>query len=101
MLEPYAGKLARTVLRGRGGRNAAPLPGGARLIEVDPRNTSQDCSGCGVKVPKDLADRLHYCSRCGLSIDRDLNAARNILDRAGVMEWSPPTRNGIEVPRWN
>jgi putative transposase len=57
---------------------------GARLIEVDPRNTSQECSGCGTEVPKDLADRRHDCPRCGLSIDRDLNAARNVLSRAGV-----------------
>jgi putative transposase len=57
---------------------------GSRLIEVDPYDTSQDCSGCGVKVPKGLGDRLHDCSHCGLVIDRDLNAARNILARAGV-----------------
>ena len=55
---------------------------GARL--VDPRNTTQDCSGCGVRVPKELDDRQHECPQCGLSIDRDLNAARNILHRAGV-----------------
>jgi putative transposase len=63
---------------------------GARLIEVDPRNTSQECSGCGMKVPKDLSDRSHDCPHCGLSIDRDLNAARNILYRAGV---GPGLRN--------
>ena len=57
---------------------------GARLIEVDPRNTSQDCSGCGMRIPKGLGDRRHDCPHCGLSIDRDLNAARNILNRAGV-----------------
>jgi putative transposase len=57
---------------------------GTRLIEVDPRNTTQDCSGCGVRVTKELGDRQHECPRCGLSIDRDLNAARNILNRAGV-----------------
>jgi len=57
---------------------------GARLIEVNPYHTSQDCSGCGTKVPKALGDRLHECSDCGLQIDRDLNAARNILHRAGV-----------------
>ena len=64
---------------------------GARLIEVDPRNTTQDCSGCGARVPKGLADRRHDCPHCGLSIDRDLNAARNILNRAGV---GPGLRNG-------
>jgi len=57
---------------------------GARVVEVDPYDTSQDCSGCGVKIPKGLGDRLHDCSHCGLVIDRDLNAARNILARAGV-----------------
>jgi putative transposase len=57
---------------------------GARVIEVDPQHTSQDCSGCGTLVPKDLAVRHHDCPTCGLSIDRDLNAARNILNRAGV-----------------
>ena len=63
---------------------------GARLIEVDPNDTSQDCSGCGIKVPKGLGDRLHDCPSCGLSLDRDLNAARNILNRAGC---GPGLRN--------
>jgi putative transposase len=63
---------------------------GVRLIEVDPRNTSQTCSGCGMRIPKDLTVRRHDCSHCGLSIDRDLNAARNILNRAGV---GPGLRN--------
>jgi putative transposase len=63
---------------------------GTRLIKVDPYNTSQECSGCGVKVPKELGDRSHDCPQCGLSIDRDLNAARNILKRAGV---GPGLRN--------
>lgn len=57
---------------------------GARLIEVDPRNTTQDCSSCRSRVPKALGDRRHVCGICGLAIDRDLNAALNILYRAGV-----------------
>jgi len=57
---------------------------GARLVEVDPKNTSQDCSACGERVPKELKERHHACPRCRLSIDRDLNAARNVLNRAGV-----------------
>jgi putative transposase len=52
---------------------------GGRLIRVDPRNTSQRCSGCGELVPKSLAVRTHSCPSCGLVIDRDWNAARNIL----------------------
>jgi putative transposase len=63
---------------------------GARMIEVDSRNTSQDCSACSRRVPKRLGDRYHRCSYCGLQIDRDLNAARNILNRAGV---GPGLRN--------
>ena len=69
---------------------------GARLIEVDPDDTSQDCSGCGVKVPKGLRDRLHECPACGLSLDRDLNAARNILNRAGC---GPGLRNVADWAR--
>ena len=63
---------------------------GARLIEVDPRNTTQDCSCCGMKVPKELGERQHDCPHCGLSMGRDLNAALNILHRAGV---GPGPRN--------
>ena len=62
---------------------------GAQLIEVDPRRTSQECSGCGATVPKKLSNRRHECERCGLSIDRDVNAARNILIRAGASPGLP------------
>jgi len=55
---------------------------GVRVVRVSPYSTSQDCSGCGVKVPKTLSIRLHECHTCGLQMDRDENAARNILDRA-------------------
>ena len=34
LLEPCAGKLARTVLRGRGGGNATPLPDNAKGASV-------------------------------------------------------------------
>ena len=67
---------------------------GSRLIEVDASYTSQDCSDCGVRVPKILSDRRHECPNCGLSIDRDLNAARNILNRAGV---GPSSHNVAEA----
>jgi putative transposase len=56
---------------------------GGQLIRVDPRNTSQKCSGCGEWVPKLLAVRTHACPSCGLVIDRDHNASLNIL-RAGI-----------------
>ena len=51
---------------------------GRELVKVNPRNTSQNCSGCGKTVPKTLATRIHHCPYCNLSLDRDINAARNI-----------------------
>jgi putative transposase len=54
---------------------------GVRFVRVNARNTSQECSGCGQKVPKALGDRWHHCS-CGLSLHRDHNAAKVILGRA-------------------
>jgi putative transposase len=52
---------------------------GRTVILVDPRGTSQRCSGCGSVVEKSLSERTHHCHTCGLMLDRDLNAARNIL----------------------
>jgi putative transposase len=52
---------------------------GSKVVLVDPRNTSQMCSRCGLIVKKDLSERVHRCHECGLSMDRDLNAAINIL----------------------
>ena len=69
---------------------------GVQLIEVDSINTSQECSGCGAVATKSLSDRHHDCAQCGLSIDRDLNAARNILQRAGV---GPSLRNAAAEAR--
>jgi putative transposase len=55
---------------------------GRQLVEVDPRNTTQSCSGCGSIVPKKLSERWHCCPHCGLEMDRDENAALNVLHRA-------------------
>lgn len=53
---------------------------GRTLIKVDPRFTSQVCSGCGQVRKKDLSERWHSCD-CGTELDRDVNAAINILER--------------------
>jgi putative transposase len=67
---------------------------GRRVVLVDPRYTSQMCSGCGGLVPKDLGVRVHACPRCGLVLDRDQNAAINILrlglQSLGASPGSPP-----------
>lgn len=57
------------------------MEAGRTIVLVDPRNTSQMCSGCGRIVHKELSDRVHYCPYCKLTMDRDLNASLNILHR--------------------
>jgi len=53
-----------------------------RLVKVDPRYTSQECSQCGEIVKKALSVCIHSCPYCGLVLDRDVNAAINILNKA-------------------
>ena len=55
-----------------------------KVVLVDPRNTSQLCSGCGVLVHKKLDIRQHCCTNCGFELDRDINAAVNILNKGRV-----------------
>lgn len=54
---------------------------GRGIALVNPRGTSQECSGCGKIVSKDLSVRVHNCNNCGLVLSRDHNAALNILAR--------------------
>ncbi len=54
---------------------------GSRLIEVDPRYTSQTCPECGTVKPKGLSERVHQCD-CGCVLDRDVAAAKVVLHRA-------------------
>lgn len=54
---------------------------GCRVVSVNAKNTSQECSGCGQIVQKALSVRVHRCD-CGTVLDRDHNAAKNILARA-------------------
>jgi putative transposase len=67
---------------------------GRGVVFVDPRGTTQNCSGCDQAVPKDLHVRTHTCPHCGLSIGRDLNAALNILAR-GLASLDASPRSSI------
>lgn len=74
---------------------------GSRIIEVDPRYTSQTCPECGIVKPKTLSQRVHSCP-CGCVLDRDVAAARVILHRAvtgpgqlNVGQW--PVRAGGKI----
>jgi putative transposase len=61
---------------------------GKHLMKVPPKDTSQNCSGCGEKVPKELNVRVHECPKCKLKLDRDVNAAINILRAASALRGS-------------
>ena len=64
---------------------------GVKMVEVDPKGTSQECSKCGATVKKSLSVRVHRCS-CGYEADRDLNAAINILHRGLTIAGGNVTR---------
>ncbi len=71
---------------------------GGRLIQVDPRNTTQNCSQCGNYVKKSLSDRIHECPSCGLVMDRDLNASKNILKIGRESPESRPAEDKTTTP---
>jgi putative transposase len=52
---------------------------GKKIIEVNPKYTSQACSQCGTIVKKSLSTRTHRCCECDFVANRDHNAALNIL----------------------
>ena len=56
---------------------------GLKVIKVDPKGTSQHCSNCLNRVPKELSDRWHCCYHCGLILDRDLNSAE-LIKKVGM-----------------
>jgi IS605 OrfB family transposase len=68
---------------------------GKRVEAVPPAYTSQDCSGCGTRVPKSLRVRTHVCSSCGFILDRDANAARNIQWRGQRLRGVPAVAGAL------
>ncbi len=54
---------------------------GMKVIKVDARNTTKECSDCGNIMNMSLSEREYICDKCGLQIDRDINASINILKR--------------------
>ena len=67
----------RTMLRYKAER------AGAIYVEVSERDSTQTCSSCGWKHPKEsrigLEVRQWKCGGCAAEHDRDINAAKNIL----------------------
>ena len=71
---------------------------GKQLTKVDPKYTSQRCSGCDVLVKKSLSIRIHDCPDCGLQLDRDHNAAINIKKAAVALRGGAVVTNTPEKP---
>jgi putative transposase len=80
----------RTILEGTAGY------AGRRVVAVPPAYTSQECSGCGERVPKRLRVRTPVCTSCGLVLDRDENAALHLL-RAGQARQALTQRVAADV----
>ncbi len=59
---------------------------GRKVVLVPPAYTTMTCSGCGARAKSRLllSERVFVCESCGKIEDRDRNAARVILDRAGL-----------------
>ena len=72
---------------------------GKQLTTVDPKYTSQKCSGCGSIVKKSLSVRVHCCNDCGLVLDRDHNAAINIKKAAVALREGVVVTNTPEKPQ--
>jgi IS605 OrfB family transposase len=50
-----------------------------RVERINPRYTSQTCSGCGHHDPESRESQSRFrCRACGLTVNADVNAARNI-----------------------
>ncbi len=61
-------------------KSKAEEAGLVTVLTIDPKYTSQVCSGCGTIRKKELSERWHSCE-CGCELDRDHNAALNILSK--------------------
>jgi putative transposase len=59
---------------------------GRKVVLVPPAYTTMTCSRCGARAKSRLllSERVFICESCGMIEDRDRNAARVILDRAGL-----------------
>lgn len=58
---------------------------GKPFVLVDPRGTTQECSGCETLVKKELKQRMHQCCGCELVLPRDHNSAIVVKARAGTV----------------
>ena len=58
---------------------------GVRLVAVEPRNSSRECSACGHTEKRNRPNQSTFrCAACGFAAHADTNAARVISGRATV-----------------
>ena len=58
---------------------------GVKVILVDPKYTSQECSSCGhTEKSNRKSQSLFSCESCGYTVHADINAACVISSRAAV-----------------
>src|SRR5262249_45192587 len=72
---------------------------GRTVIKVDPRYTSQDCSGCGHRNRIALATRIYRCEQCDLVIHRDRNGAKVIEQKGRAVPSGSGRGVASEEPR--
>ena len=81
------GKLAKSILDSSWGKlrqftSYKAANAGKMYVEVEYKGTTQDCSQCGARVPKEIWQREHKCDKCGFVVPRDYNSALEIKNRA-------------------
>ncbi|MCE2394067.1 transposase [Candidatus Poribacteria bacterium] len=67
---------------------------------MNPKDTSQKCSGCDTVVKKSLSVRIPNCPDCGLQLDRDHNAAINIKKATVALRGGAVVANTPEKSRF-
>lgn len=67
---------------------------GVRVRKTSPRNTSNNCYKCGVKLVHNTRKRTVHCIECKTILDRDYSAALNILQRKSYLISLVPATHG-------
>ena len=70
---------------------------GIRMVEVDPRHTSQECHVCGHTHRENRHGGRFLCAACGRIDNADANASANIVQRGTGMK--VPAGGGITLER--
>ena len=71
---------------------------GVGFAQVDPKNTTIACSGCGAMVPKAIGERTHRCPHCRLVMAKGWNSAINVL-RLGLAQAAGGKVAGVQGGR--